>query len=329
VALQAQGMAGIDMRPQLVTISMLGEHYQAQLDDIGLRLLFRQLGYMNSQPGGDIGFLDPRYAAPENLQNGPIGPASDVYQLGLLIYEMIASRVPFVGRTPTETEAMQCQNPLPFISLYRPDAPQVLQDLLERALAKDPAQRFPDAAAFLQALENLPIGGVPAYSLASVGGNGGQIHDDDSKETIESQSIDDASTVVPVPLDTSSFNTDVEGALAYLYFEPEGEGAASQRFAIKGNYVIVGRVDPKRGITPEIDLNSIDSQMTVSRQHARIRYDKGTFTIEDLKSRNKTRLRGLTLAPLQPEPLRDGDVVHFGSVRMVFRVAQGTDVTRT
>jgi serine/threonine protein kinase len=329
VALQAQGMIGIDMRPQLVTISMLGEHYHAQLDDIGLRLLFRQLGYMNSQPGGDIGFLDPRYAAPENLQNGPVVPSSDVYQLGLLIYEMVASRVPFVGRTSAETEAMQCQNPLPFISLYRQDAPQVLQGLLERALAKDPAQRFPDATAFLQALENLPIGGVPAYSLASVGGNGGQMRDDDSKETIESQSIDDASTVVPVPSDTSSFDTDVEGALAYLYFEPEGEGAASQRFAIKSNYVIVGRVDPKRGITPEIDLNSIDSQMTVSRQHARIRHEKGTFTIEDLKSRNKTRLRGLTLSPLQPEPLRDGDVVHFGSVRMVFRVGGSTDSTRT
>ncbi|HEY6539724.1 MAG TPA: FHA domain-containing protein, partial [Ktedonobacteraceae bacterium] len=86
-------------------------------------------------------------------------------------------------------------------------------------------------------------------------------------------------------------------------------------------------VDPKRGITPEIDLNSVDSQMTVSRQHARIRYDKSAFTIEDLKSRNKTRLRGLTLSPLQPEPLRDGDVVHFGSVRMVFRVAGAKDAT--
>ncbi len=324
VALQAQGIVGIDMRPQLVTISTVGEHSQAQLDDIGLRLLLKQLGYMNSQPGGDIGYLDPRYAAPESLQNGPIGAASDVYQLGLLIYEMIANRVPFVGRTAAETEAMQRQNPLPPITLYSPDTPEVLQDLLARALEKDPAQRFPDAVALLQALENLPIGGVSLYSSvsASGGGNGGELRDDDEKETVESQSIsDDVSTVIPAPLDTSSFNTDVEGSLAYLYFEPEGEGAVSQRFAIKSNYAIVGRVDPKRGITPEIDLNSVDSQMTVSRQHARIRADKNGFTIEDLKSRNKTRLRGLTLPPLQPEPLRDGDVVHFGSVRMVFRVA--------
>ena len=331
VALQAQGIVGIDMRPQLVTVSTAGEHYHAQLDDIGLRLLLKQLGYMNSQPGGDAGYLDPRYAAPENLQNGLIRAASDVYQLGLLIYEMIASRVPFVGRTAVETEAMQCQNPLPPITLYSPDTPQVLQDLLARALAKDPAQRFPDAAALLQALENLPIGGVSLYSLASAsgGGNGGEMRDDDEKETVESQSVNDVSTSVPVPLDTSSFNTDVEGALAYLYFEPEGEGAVSQRFAIKSNYVIVGRVDPKRSITPEIDLNSVDSQMTVSRQHARIRSDKNVFTIEDLKSRNKTRLRGLALPPAQPELLRDGDVVHFGSVRMVFRVAGSANIAQT
>ena len=332
VALQAQGIVGIDMRPQLVTISMREEHYHAQLDDIGLRLLLKQLGYMNSQQGGDIGYLDPRYAAPESLQNGPISPSSDVYQLGLLIYEMIANRVPFVGRTAAETESMQCQNPLPLISQYRLDAPQTLQDLLDRALAKDPVRRFPDAAALLQALENVPGGGILQYSLvsASGGGNGGEMRDDDEKETVESQTISaDASTIVPVPFDTSSFNTDVEGALAYLYFEPEGEGPVAQRFAIKSNYIIIGRVDPKRGITPEIDLNSIDSQMTVSRQHARIRSDKNGFTIEDLKSRNKTRLRGLTLTPLQPELLRDGDVVHFGSVRMVFRVASGTKIAQS
>lgn len=323
-ALQAQGMVGIDMRPQLVTISMAAEQYQAQLDDIGLRLLLKQLGYMNSPQGGEIGYLDPRYAAPESLQNRPVSAASDVYQLGLLTYEMIAGRVPFVGRTAAETESMQCQSPLPPITLFRSDTPQVVQDLLNGALAKDPAGRFPDAAALLQALENLRIGGITPYSLASGAGDGGDMRSErDEKETGESRSVSgDESTIVPVP-DTSVFDTEVEGALAYLYFEPEGEAQPqlSQRFAIKSNYVVVGRVDPKRGITPEIDLNSVDSQMTVSRQHARIRYEKNTFTIEDLKSRNKTRLNGRTLTPLQPEPLCDEDVVHFGSVRTVFKIA--------
>jgi serine/threonine protein kinase len=239
----------------------------------------------------------------------------------------VTNRVPFVGRTPIETGAMQCLNPVPPMSQFRPDTPQVLQELVDRALAKDPAQRFPDAAALLQALESLPIGrktpvssasnegksgGLPDEAETAPGGDGGEVHEEGIIQRVSHQ--------------TPAFDADEERALAYLYFEPEIESEVSHRFAIKRDYVIIGRIDPKRGITPEIDLNAVDSQMTVSRQHARIRCDKGAFTIEDLKSHNKTRLRGLALEPLKVEALQDGDVVHFGSVRMVFRTvgAQGT-----
>src|SRR5258708_14064721 len=88
-----------------------------------------------------------------------------------------------------------------------------------------------------------------------------------------------------------------EGIYAFLCLEKDGESI--QRFAIKDKYVIVGRVDPKRGVKPEIDLTAIDPRMTVSRQHARIRYEKTFFYIEDLKSRNKTRLSELPLVPLK------------------------------
>jgi len=94
----------------------------------------------------------------------------------------------------------------------------------------------------------------------------------------------------------------------------------TQHFAIAKKNVIVGRADPKRGFSPDIDLTAIDQKMTVSRQHVRIRYEETFFYIEDLKSRNKTRLGELTLVPLKPELLQHGDVVHCGSVRLVFRV---------
>src|SRR5262249_8191330 len=93
-----------------------------------------------------------------------------------------------------------------------------------------------------------------------------------------------------------------------------------QRLPIKDTYVIVGRVDPKRGIIPEIDLTTFDPQATISRQHARIRFERTFFYIEDLKSRNKTRLGELVLRPLKPELLQHGDIISFGSVRMTFRI---------
>jgi serine/threonine protein kinase len=323
------------MRPQLITVDNLGENYRAQLDDIGLRLLLKQLGYMNSQRGGDIGYLDPRYAAPESIQNGPIGAWSDVYQLGLLIYETVTGRLPFVGRTEAETQSMQCANAAPPMAQFNHETPQALQDLVDRALAKNPAQRFPHTLALLQALEGLPIidkspfpreelsltppvGSLPAVKSAELTSEMPSTSAKDD-ETLSDTIIDGDGTITQLPLNNPSFETEEVGALAYLYFELEG--GTPQRFAIKSNYVVVGRLDPKRGVSPEIDLSSVDTEMTVSRQHSRIRHEKTFFTIEDLKSRNKTRLRELTLTPLKSELLRHGDVVHFGSVRMTFRVA--------
>jgi hypothetical protein len=111
-----------------------------------------------------------------------------------------------------------------------------------------------------------------------------------------------------------------EDATVYAYLDYAKDGETIQRVPIKDTYVIVGRVDPKHAITPEVDLSALDSQATVSRQHARIRFEKTFFYIEDLKSRNKTRLGELVLAPLKPELLQHGDVVCFGSLRMVFRI---------
>ena len=82
---------------------------------------------------------------------------------------------------------------------------------------------------------------------------------------------------------------------------------------------MVGRLDPKRGVSPDIDLSQFDPRMTISRQHARIRFEN-FFYIEDLKSRNKTRLGELTLTPLHAELLQHGDVVRFGSVPLVFKI---------
>ena len=111
-----------------------------------------------------------------------------------------------------------------------------------------------------------------------------------------------------------------ESAKTYAFLDIEQNEQVVQRIAIKENPVVVGRADPKRGITPEIDLTQFDTLSTVSRQHARIHLEKDRFSLEDLKSRNKTRLGELTLTPHQPQVLQNGDVVSFGSVRVTFRL---------
>jgi serine/threonine protein kinase len=328
VALQAQGVEDTDMRPQLITVDVVGDTDRAQLDDVGLRLLLKQLGYVNSQRSDDIGLFDPRYVSPEHIQGVRIGPWSDVYQVGLLLFELITGRSPFVGRTPTETSKLQSTSPVPRMAQFRRDTPQILQDLVDRALAKEPAQRFLNAEALLKALETIPL--LPGSLSGTLRDTGGISHTPPAG-TLPAVNTEEMSSV-PKEEDTLMGDTLIEGGItmkrespaedegvyAYLYFEKEGEEA--RRFAIKDKYVVVGRVDPKRGLRPEVDLTSIDPRMTVSRQHARIRFEKTFFYIEDLKSHNKTRLGELTLAPLKAELLKHGDVLHFGSVRMVFKV---------
>jgi pSer/pThr/pTyr-binding forkhead associated (FHA) protein len=67
--------------------------------------------------------------------------------------------------------------------------------------------------------------------------------------------------------------------------------------------------------------------MTVSRQHARIRFEETFFSIEDLKSHNKTRLNKQVLTPLKAELLQHGDIIHFGKVRMKFEIAGMKDLS--
>jgi serine/threonine protein kinase len=331
-AMHSQGIVDIDMRPQLITVDILTESDRAQLDDIGLRLLLRRLGYPQGQQPDDIGSLDPRYASPEHIQQAQVGPWSDVYQLGLLIFEVVAGRLPFVGHTPAETGMMQVSAPAPRLAQYAYNAPPAWQDLLDRALAKDPSHRFQSAAALLSALQSLapppasairlPASSAPLSSgtLPATQGKGQttEMAAAPAKKDISLQGtvIDGEDSTI---FQTAGNGVEAEeGALAYLVYEPEGSDA--QRFPIASSYVVVGRHDPKRDIRPEIDLSGLDQRMTVSRQHARIRFEETFFYIEDLKSRNRTRLGELTLTPLKAELLQHGDVLHFGSVRMVFRV---------
>jgi hypothetical protein len=217
---------------------------------------------------------------------------------------------------------------------FRDNTPPLLQDVVDCALEKNPAMRYPNPAALVRALEALsfpqrsggginvdrgPSDKIPVAHAHSSGLTGEMVSIPvEEDKSLSSTLIEDTATLTSSSSTSESAEPQDEGVYAFLCLEKDGENL--QLFAIKDKYVIVGRVDPKRGLKPEIDLTSIDPRMTVSRQHARIRYEKTFFYIEDLKSRNKTRLGELPLVPLKPELLRDGDVVQFGSVRLIFKV---------
>ncbi len=92
------------------------------------------------------------------------------------------------------------------------------------------------------------------------------------------------------------------------------------RLVLTAPDTIVGRRDPQRGFTPDVDLLSLDHQQTVSRRHARFTRRAGRYFIEDLNAYNRTRVNGLPLVPHQEHELHHGDTVRLGNVELRFEI---------
>jgi eukaryotic-like serine/threonine-protein kinase len=99
-----------------------------------------------------------QYMSPEQAAGGKATPASDVYALGVVAYECLAGRRPFEGRSSAQVALQQIQDmppPLP------PTVPDDVRRLVEQAMAKDPAARFPGGAALRDAIDRLAAPGSP------------------------------------------------------------------------------------------------------------------------------------------------------------------------
>lgn len=175
---------------------------------------------------------------------------------------------------------------------------KVLSTPLPEMVADHPLQRPERAESLLVVMKSLP----PTYKQTS------EPSDQEATEGEQTQlkSKQSMGSITP------------SGEKIYAFLDVKQNERKTQRFAITGKVVIVGRLDPRRGITPEIDLTQFDPSRTVSRQHARIQLVKNRFSIEDLESNNKTLLHETTLSPHKPETLQHGDTVHFGSVKATF-----------
>jgi FHA domain len=181
-----------------------------------------------------------------------------------------------------------------------------------------PLQRPDHAATLLAVLKSLPV--MQKRVTAQLGTDQLLAEGEQTmlRPTIAQEVAESEQTIIRSKLSIGSVAP--ESATIYAFLDIQQNEQVVQRIAIKGNNVVVGRVDPKRGIKPEIDLTQFDPSSTASRQHARIHLDKTFFSIEDLESRNKTQLGELALTPHKPEVLQNGDVVSFGSVKATFRL---------
>jgi eukaryotic-like serine/threonine-protein kinase len=103
-----------------------------------------------TQTGQVIG--TPDYLSPEQAKGLPLTPSSDIYSLGVVLYEMLAGRLPFIGGTALGVAMSHIYDAPPPLRSLRPDLPVALEALIQQSLAKDPFARFHSAGALVQAL---------------------------------------------------------------------------------------------------------------------------------------------------------------------------------
>src|SRR5437763_6807508 len=154
------GLVHRDVKPQNVLLSREGE---VKVTDFGIaRSLDVEHGV--TQTGTVLGTGE--YLAPEQASGKPVSPATDVYSLGVVLWELLAGEVPFKGDNFVAVALRHVNEPVPHLRDVRPDVSPRLAAAVERALAKDPASRFPSMGALAKELRACLAEGEGAVPVA-------------------------------------------------------------------------------------------------------------------------------------------------------------------
>lgn len=141
------GLVHRDVKPQNVLLTRDG---QARVTDFGIaRSLDIEHGV--TQTGTVLGTSN--YLSPEQASGRPVTPATDVYSFGVVLYELLAGEVPFHGNNLVAMAMQHLHDPPPSLLHVRPDVPPRLVSAVEKALAKDPEDRFVTMDAFAAELQ--------------------------------------------------------------------------------------------------------------------------------------------------------------------------------
>lgn len=167
---------------------------QVKVTDFGIARAFGG-GDELTQSGSVMGTAS--YFSPEQAQGKPVDPRSDLYSLGVVLFEMVCGRPPFIGETPVQIAFQHVQNEPPMPTSINPNVPADLEGVIARLLAKNPATRYASAEDVRGDLrrfrEGQPLLGISsAPVLAHVGTNPA------GPDTGGTKAVIDATRAIPV-----------------------------------------------------------------------------------------------------------------------------------
>ena len=278
-----RGIIHRDVKPGNIMLKRLsrpdepGEQpFRAMLTDFGLVKVETEPGM--TQSGTTLG--TPTYMSPEQCLGEPLDGRSDLYSLGVVLYELVTNRLPFTFQSLSEAVMAHNQGVTPPpASQVRPDVPPLLERILSQALAREPRERYGDGAELEEALRSaiVALEGAPTQVMA--------------REEINI-------------LDR------VEAPPAGYELRIDTPGHPTSSVPLTRAVVTLGR---------QADNEIVLPAEGVSRHHARLQATALGWEILDLGGINGTFLNGRRLRADDPTPVAPGDRLRIGPYELTLQ----------
>src|SRR4051794_15593760 len=140
-----RGVVHRDFKPHNVIV---GDDDSVKVTDFGIA---RAGASEMTETGSIMGTA--QYLSPEQAQGQRVDARSDLYSIGIILFELLTGRVPFTGESAVSIALKHVSEPAPPVSAFRPDVHAALEAIVARSLVKDPAGRFQSAEEFVLALD--------------------------------------------------------------------------------------------------------------------------------------------------------------------------------
>ncbi len=154
---RAHGMGVVhrDLKPENVMVSWSPEGRPlVKVLDFGMaKILGGTFGGPEALTKKGAVFGTPEYMPPEQAMGKPVDAAADQYALGVMLFEMLAGKRPFAAKDALDMLQLQIHQPPPVLSAVMPSVPEEVSQIVVRMMAKKPAERFPDVAGAMAALQ--------------------------------------------------------------------------------------------------------------------------------------------------------------------------------